>query len=667
MAVEITKAADYEQLCTECGVCLQSDREQCPECGTPRPEEGWRPLRHAAHPYLGRLLDGRYLLDRHLGGGTSGSVYRAHDQKLDRPFALKILRLGEEADDADEKLRRFDKEVEALSRIRNPHVINIYESLRLGSQTPAMLTEYIAGSTLREMIEGAKHLDVDSALALIHQIANGLHEAHAQGVIHRDLKPANVMVEKLPATGSFARILDFGLVHIAEDGGQTQGFWGTPLYAAPEQCGGDGEITSATDIYSLGCVLFRCLAGRPVFERESARSLMLAQYQEPAPRLARVAPQPIPPELDNLVDAMLSKAPEDRPEDMARVIEAIDRLSDDERRWSESVVVGEMPEEPSVDPEEAGASAEQLPDDPGARTATGTRLGVADTEGAAPRLAQLLHRTDLASALGSGTAIRSARFDASGDCAVLVDSNHRLHVMSTEGADFFQTLRPAEVTIGAVAPDISAGRIFGAEQNGGLLRWRLEAPEKPPERLEELGARVFALALGERGRKLYVGTEDGEILCRDLRIGATERVCRLASAVCELDLGPRGRWLVGATLDRQVSVYDREGEGGVERLGTLRARPVGVEAMPALGTVAALDLEGRLQVLGLQGETEPTAVEPSIEEIRAILFTDDRQMFALSLLEPRVRIWRIRHELFREAFQPRGPSGTRIRAPARDA
>jgi serine/threonine-protein kinase len=646
MPVEITKADNYGRICPDCETCLQAGDAECGECGRDRPADGWTPLHHAGRPYLGALIDGRYLLDRFLGGGASGSVYRAHDRKLDRPFALKILRLGERGADDQERLRRFDKEVEALSRIRNPHVVNIYESMRLDEQTPGMLTEYIAGATLRDMLGEDNHLDVQSALTLIHQVANGLHEAHAEGVIHRDLKPANVMVEKLPATGSFARILDFGLVHIAEDPGKTQGFWGTPLYAAPEQCGEKGEITAATDIYSLGCVLFRCVAGRPVFQKSSTRALMIAQYEESAPSLARVAPQTVPPKLDALVDSMLAKQPADRPDNLATVIETIDELSGDDRRWSESVVIDDAPEEPpGLTPDDGGAdpptSRQQVP------TSSGTRIGVADTNPPSPRLAQLLQRVDISGAVGgSAECIQGASFDAGGDCVIVADADRRVHVMSTKGGDFFQTLAPAEVALGAVVPDITSGRVFGAEQNGRLLRWRLEAPEAEPESLGQVDARVFALAIGARGQKLYLGTENGAVLCRDLRLGELDCIHRLANPVGGMHVSTDARQIVVATTAGEIVTVDSRGRD--RQVGQIEARPVAVDLASDLERVVVADRRDRLSWYAISDGGESTSVEPSVDEIREVTVTDAGQMYALSVREPMVRVWRLRHEMVRQ-------------------
>src|SRR5690606_3843806 len=121
------------------------------------------------------------------------------------------------------------------------------------------------------------------ALEIVRQVANGLHEAHCQGIVHRDLKPENVMIEQLPASGFFARVLDFGIAHMAEGVRDTQGFRGTPLYASPEQCLEAANIDYRSDIYSLGCVFFHCLTGRPPFDYNVAVKVMDAHIEAPPP------------------------------------------------------------------------------------------------------------------------------------------------------------------------------------------------------------------------------------------------------------------------------------------------------------------------------------------------------------------------------------------------
>ena len=292
MKTEIKRVDDVVEYCPKCLTCILEDPEACPECGQPRYRNGWKPLELCPHAYLGYLIDERYLLDRFLGGGASGKVYRAVDRKLNRPFALKIVGFGryQRAEEREEHMRRFENEVQALSQLRNPHVINIYESFQLERDTSALLTEYIDGKTLGEMLEEEGALGIDRSVRLIQQVANGLHEAHDQGVVHRDVKPANIMIEQLPASGFFARILDFGLVHVIEDVSQTQGFRGTPLYAAPEQCSSERKVDARGDIYTLGCVLFSCIAGRPPFFRGDPVRDVRSPCLETAPRAGQGRP-----------------------------------------------------------------------------------------------------------------------------------------------------------------------------------------------------------------------------------------------------------------------------------------------------------------------------------------------------------------------------------------
>ena len=603
-------------------------------------------MRYAPHPFLGKTVDGRYLLDRFLGGGASGRVYRAEDIKLNRPFALKILEFSGSDDSSSSPLRRFENEVEALSRIRNPHVINIYESLLFDEETPGMLTEYVEGETLRQMLGSDRLIEVESAMVLLHQIANGLHEAHTRGVIHRDIKPANIMVEQLPAAGSFARILDFGLVHIADDGGETRGFWGTPLYAAPEQCSGRGDITARTDIYSLGSVLFHCVAGRPPFMRDDARAIMHAQVNEEPPSLARVAEQPVPAPLDALVQRMLQKDPADRPEDMTHVIEGIDDLLGSGGRWDGSVVAEDsLKLTESADPASSlvvGFESEADTEVDG----TGTRIGVADTAPSAPRLAQLLQSVD-ASAISddfSGS-IEATTLNPNGDCAVFADSENRIFVMSVKGDGYFQGLAPADVKVSALSADVSSGRIIGTEQNGRILRWRLDAPQRAPETIATHRKCIFALDVDRRGQQLYVGTEDGEVIRRDLRLGNTKTICSVSSTVSQLNVADGGRWVLAATVSGSIYAIDsRGGNHNMIQLDSIDTEPVSLELDARSGVAVAVDKESSLRIFNIRQSFGSATLEPAVDDIRTVTITPDRQIFALSVQEPDVRVWRIRQE-----------------------
>lgn len=624
--------------------CFGGDPEECPECGATPPPVGWEPLRATPYPFLGKCIDGRYLLDRYLGGGTSGRVFRARDVKLDRPFALKILDLETSGETSlEESMRRFENEVEALSRIRNPHVINIYESYRLEESTAAMLTEYIEGVTLAEMLEGDNRLEVDSAITLIHQVANGLYEAHTQGIVHRDIKPANIMVEQLPATGSFARILDFGLVYLADGAGQTRGFWGTPLYAAPEQCAPGPPITPETDIYSLGCVLYHCVTGKPPFLGRDPRAVMRAHVDEEPRRLQEAADGLVPDRLDEIVAAMLEKSPDDRPEDMSGVIDTIEPLAKRTRGWEQSVVTESQElaaDETDVD-EEAGAIAE---------TVDGTRIGVAETYAPAPQLAQLQRSFDLGVRTSEFSgALASCTLDSTGDCAVLADTESRLFVLNTSGDAYFQSLAPVTTELRDVATKIDRGLVYAADDQGRILRWGLRANASSPKVITEVDIDIECTTIGERGQHLYLGGSDGRVLRHDLRLGTSRVIIDgLPAAITAMHVSRNGNCLLAATESGEVHGRVEPTECALERLTTFEAGVASLALEPESGVAAALDVEDRLSIFHLRDSFDEIEIEPAVECLRTITIAPGRQLMAISADEPDIRIWRIRQETLAE-------------------
>jgi eukaryotic-like serine/threonine-protein kinase len=245
----------------------------------------------------------RYRLQQQLGRGGMGVVWRARDERLGREVALKVLHPWI-ADDPE--LRgRFEREAAALARLEHPNVVRLYDVLEDRRQTVLVL-ELVEGSGLDGLI-GGRTLDWDETRRFCAPVAAALAHAHARGVVHRDLTPANVLVEH--GSGRVV-VTDFGLARLARASRSApiSGILaGTPEYWAPEQAAGT-ETGPATDLYSLGCMLFRLLAGRVPFEVEDRLATGLRRAHEPAPSLSTVAPD-APPEAVQLVDRLLERDP----------------------------------------------------------------------------------------------------------------------------------------------------------------------------------------------------------------------------------------------------------------------------------------------------------------------------------------------------------------------
>ena len=259
-------------------------------------------MKDKTETFVGR----RYRLQEQIGRGGMGVVWRARDERLGRDVALKVLHPWV-ADDPELR-ERFEREASALARLEHPNVVRLYDVLEDRRRT-VLVMELVHGIGLDALIaRGAP--DWDDARRYCGPVAAALAHAHARGVVHRDLTPANVLVEH--GTGRVV-VTDFGLARLARSSRSApiSGILaGTPEYWAPEQASG-GTTGPATDLYALGCILFRMLADRMPFEGEDRLATGLRRAHEPAPSLALAAPD-APAEAVALVDRLLTRDPADR-------------------------------------------------------------------------------------------------------------------------------------------------------------------------------------------------------------------------------------------------------------------------------------------------------------------------------------------------------------------
>lgn len=313
--------------CTRCSALVYPEDETCLDCASLIPEGGWPAIQDGFDPWIGRVLDGRYLVTKRVGQGAMGSVYRAESLAISREFAVKIINFKQSPSgvDAEQIRSRLQREIEAISRLRNPHVVPFYELLELYDNFVGIVMDFVSGKTLDELVRKDGSLPIRRALSILRQAANGLHEAHEIGMIHRDVKPENIMLEVLPAGDDFVHVLDFGIVRTEDSVSMTKGFLGTPLYASPEQAMA-GELDRRSDIYSLGAVMFFLLTGQPPFLSDNVYEILRSHVRTPAPWLRDVAKTEFPEVLEDLVHTMLAKSPAQRPQTLAEVIKKIDHL-----------------------------------------------------------------------------------------------------------------------------------------------------------------------------------------------------------------------------------------------------------------------------------------------------------------------------------------------------
>jgi serine/threonine protein kinase len=273
-------------------------------------------------PFVGVLIDGRYKVERTLGAGGMGVVYRARHKVIDKPVAIKVLRAQLAADQG--LVQRFLNEARAASRIGNPHIVDVSDFGTMENGATYFVMELADGDSLAQRITARGALSARDVVSIARQIAEGLHAAHQAGIVHRDLKPDNVMLVKHGAQTDFVKILDFG---IAKVNSQTRKLtaagdvFGTPQFMSPEQANGS-EVDHRTDIYALGVIMFEMSTGRLPFDGENTELLKQHLYKAPpAPRSLR---SDVPSALEKIILKCLAKKPQDRYAAMNELVRALD-------------------------------------------------------------------------------------------------------------------------------------------------------------------------------------------------------------------------------------------------------------------------------------------------------------------------------------------------------
>ena len=258
---------------------------------------------------------GPYTLVQKIGEGGMGAVYRAQHALLRRPTAIKILP-PERAGEMD--LARFEREVQMTSLLTSPHTVSVYDFGRTPDGLFYYAMEYLDGIDLQEIVRGDGPMPSGRVVFVLAQVCEALAEAHRVGLIHRDIKPANILLSERGGRSDVAKIVDFGLVKnlAAASGSDATGentLLGTPHYMAPEALRSPDRVDARSDIYALGATAYFLLAGAPVFEGSVPDVFAGHLKSDPVAPSARLA-RPIPPSLEALVLASLSKKPEARPQ-----------------------------------------------------------------------------------------------------------------------------------------------------------------------------------------------------------------------------------------------------------------------------------------------------------------------------------------------------------------
>ncbi|XXX79619.1 protein kinase [Sorangium sp. So ce134] len=289
----------------------------------------------------GDIVGNRFEIEGHATAGGMAQVFRARDRLTGEPVAVKILQRR-----GPQETHRFLREAQALATLRHPGIVGYVSHGATEGGDLFLAMQWLSGETLAERFL-REPLTVPESLALGVRVASTLAALHRLGIVHRDLKPSNLLL--VGGSVDEVTLLDFGVARVAEAGQELTMpgvMLGTPGYMAPEQARGELTIDARADVFALGCVLYRCLTGRPPFVGNDGLSVLVKVLLEDPPRLRELRGE-VPAALDDLVSRMLAKAPRDRPRDGAAVAAELASLGDlapGSRRVLPSPIGGPAPE-----------------------------------------------------------------------------------------------------------------------------------------------------------------------------------------------------------------------------------------------------------------------------------------------------------------------------------
>lgn len=290
--------------CPTCGLHVSRLINKCPQDGT-------------------TLLDGimgsfaeRYEFLESLGTGGMSVIYKARQRVLNRIVAIKMMH---EHMMHEQAIRRFQQEGQAASSLDHPNIVKVHDFGLTDRGQPYMVMDLVEGRSLSQVLDELGELPITQCLIIFIDICDALTHAHEKGILHRDLKPSNIMLTTTFERPTFAKLVDFGIAKIMEDGNsasmkltQTGELFGSPPYMSPEQCYGK-KVDRRSDIYSLGCLMFECLTGRPPFQGDTFVEILTKQMTAKAPLLHEVrTDKTFPSRLEDVIDKCLSKQPDGR-------------------------------------------------------------------------------------------------------------------------------------------------------------------------------------------------------------------------------------------------------------------------------------------------------------------------------------------------------------------
>jgi len=300
---------------------------------------GWNDL-------IGRQL-GQYTIVEEIGRGGSSRVYRSRDAEMQRDVAVKVI-----ANDGDDRVgfvKRFQREVQAVAQLNHPNIVTVYDRGE-DDDIVYLVMQCVLGGTFRQKL--GRPLPTGEAASAVIQMAHALHHAHLRGIVHRDVKPSNMLIDA--ESPRHMLLTDFGIAKVIGTRGLTKTGTtiGTPEYMAPEQAEGK-DIDPRADVYSLGCVLYETLAGRPPFIGSTPVSVLYQQVHS-RPAYIRGFNPDVPRDLTRVIELALAKRPDDRYGTAERLAEALQPFAEERPPLHPvpALAAGQAPpERPSLQPE----------------------------------------------------------------------------------------------------------------------------------------------------------------------------------------------------------------------------------------------------------------------------------------------------------------------------
>jgi serine/threonine-protein kinase len=264
----------------------------------------------------GDLIHSRYRLLRLIGRGTSGSVWAARNELIDRDVALKVMEPEVMSDKV--LLQRFFNEAKAIGRVKHPCIVGILDLGQAEDGSPFLVLELLDGEPLASRIQREGRMEPETLIDVAGGVARALDLAHQHGIVHRDLKPANIFLHRTAAGALVGKILDFGISKVVTGANnfaltKTGTVVGSPAYMSPEQASGREDIDGRTDVWSMGVVLYEALAGVLPHQAPNYNALMIRILTTDPPSIAQQLPG-LSPSVVAIVDACLQRDRDRRPQ-----------------------------------------------------------------------------------------------------------------------------------------------------------------------------------------------------------------------------------------------------------------------------------------------------------------------------------------------------------------